>query len=121
MIQEHKDFLIEHYNNWETIQSGYMRNVDMTILRMYEHIYKTYLDKNFVLTHWCSECKMDMVKRIYKLYDSLPIAEPKMEYKGIEVTIVTKEHLIELTNDNFEQESIFESIPKKRGRKPNKK
>lgn len=111
MIQEHKDFLVEHYNNWETIQSGYMRNVDMTILRMYEHIYKTYLDRNFVLTHWCSECKMDMVKRIYKLYESLPIenfveeigvingSEPKMEYKGIQVTIETK----------------------KRGRKPNKK
>ena len=102
MIQEHKEILKEHYNNWETIQSGYMRNVDMTILRMYEHIYKTYLDRNFVLTHWCSECKMDMVKRIYTLYESLPVEnfiEPKMEFKGIEVTIETK----------------------KRGRKPNKK
>lgn len=93
MIQEHKDFLKEHINNWETVQSGYMRNVDLHILRMYEHIYKIYLDKGFVLTHWCSECKMDMVKRLYAYYESLPIenfVEPKMEYKGIEVTIELK-------------------------------
>lgn len=100
MIQEHKDFLKEHINNWETTKSGYMRNLDLPVLRMYEHIYKTYLDQNFVLTHWCSQCKMDMVTRLYKYYESLPIEnieEQKIEYKGIEVIV---------------------ELPKKRGRKP---
>lgn len=112
MEQIHKDFLIEHINNWETTQSGYMRNVDMPILKMYEHIYRTYLDRNFVLTHWCSQCKMDMVKRLYTYYESLPIEN--------------LEHLVELTNDNFEEDTIEPKIeykgievivkPKKRGR-----
>jgi hypothetical protein len=90
MEQNHKDFLVEHINNWETTQSGYMRNVDMPILKMYEHIYRTYLDKNFVLTHWCSQCKMDMVSRLYRHYESLPVENHKIEYKGIEITIEPK-------------------------------
>jgi len=39
---------------------------------MYEHIYKLYLDPNFVLTKWCSSCVMDMLKRLYSYYLSLP-------------------------------------------------
>jgi len=39
---------------------------------MYEHIYRTYLDPQFVLTKWCSSCVMDCVKRLYAYYLALP-------------------------------------------------
>jgi hypothetical protein len=113
MIQEHKDFLVENINNWHTAQNGYVRNLDMALLKMYEHIYKTYLDANFVLTHWCGGCKMEMITRLYKYYESLPTEN--IEEK--------KEILIELTNDNFEEDSVITFIteePKKKGRKPKK-
>ena len=77
MIQEHKDFLVENINNWHTAQNGYVRNLDMALLKMYEHIYKTYLDANFVLTHWCGGCKMEMITRLYKYYESLPTENRK--------------------------------------------
>jgi hypothetical protein len=70
---EHREFLKKHYNNYETVQSGYIRNLDGDIFRMYEHIYRTYLDAGFILTMWCSFCIMDMVKRLYVYYESLPI------------------------------------------------
>mgnify|MGYP006150472777 FL=1 len=114
MIQEHKDFLVENINNWHTAQNGYVRNLDLPLLKMYEHIYRTHLDANFVLTHWCGGCKMEMITRLYKYYESLPI-ENLPENK--------KEILIELTNDNFEEDSVTTFIteePKKKGRKPKK-
>jgi len=73
-------YLKEHYNNYETAQSGYLRNLDLSIMKTYEAIYRKYIDPNFILTIWCGNCRMDMVVRLYKYYNSLPIEnllEPK--------------------------------------------
>jgi hypothetical protein len=99
MKQEHKDYLEEHIGNFHTVQNGYVRNLDIQLLNMYEHIYKLYLDPNFVLTKWCSSCVMDMLKRLYSYYLSLPQEQVQ------DLPIV--------------QESVQEPVqeqPKKRGR-----
>lgn len=72
MKQEHKDYLEEHIGNYHTIQNGYVRNLDIHLLNMYEHIYRENLDPNFVLTKWCSSCVMENLKRLYEHYLSLP-------------------------------------------------
>lgn len=72
MKQEHKDYLEEHIGNYHTIQNGYVRNLDIHLLNMYEHIYRENLDPNFVLTKWCSSCVMENLKRLYEYYLSLP-------------------------------------------------
>jgi hypothetical protein len=100
MIQEHKDFLLENINNWHTAQNGYVRNLDLPLLKMYEHIYRKHLDANFVLTHWCGGCKMEMITRLYKYYESLPT-------ENISVAE-------EVKTDNI----LKTEEPKKRGRKP---
>ncbi len=43
MKQEHKDYLEEHIANWHTVENGYVRNLDIQLLNMYEHIYRQYL------------------------------------------------------------------------------
>jgi hypothetical protein len=96
MVKEHRYYLEAEKANWEMVQHGFVRNLDLPVLKMYEHIYRLYLDPNFVLTVWCSNCVMDMIRRLYKHYESLPI-------ENIEETIV--EVQIEI---------------KKRGRKPKK-
>lgn len=68
----HKDFLEANIGNWHTIEAGFVRNLELPELQMYEHIYRTYLDPNFILTVWCGSCKYDMIKRVYKYYFSLP-------------------------------------------------
>lgn len=85
MELEHKQFLKEHYNNYETAQSGYVRNLDLPILKMYEHIYKTYLNSTFILTIWCGDCRMEMILRLYKYYESLPISEKSEKSEKSEV------------------------------------
>jgi len=87
MEQEHKDYLEQNINNYHTCQNGYIRNLDIHLLNMYEHIYRKYLDPQFVLTKWCSSCVMDCVQRLYAYYLSLPqeqvqtLEEPKIELK----------------------------------------
>lgn len=69
MTQEHKDFLELHINNRETIAAGFARRLDKDILNMYEKIYQSYIDSNYILTKWCSTCVFDCMKRVYEYYD----------------------------------------------------
>jgi len=61
---EHRKFLDEHIGNWHTVQNGYVRNIDLDILKMYEHIYRKYMSADFILTVWCGNCIFDMIKRL---------------------------------------------------------
>lgn len=96
MKQEHKDFLEANIGNWHTIQNGYVRNLDIHLLNMYEHIYRENLDANFVLTKWCSSCVMENLKRLYEYYLSLPQEE--------------------LQNLNTPENLVWVNPPKKKGR-----
>lgn len=100
MKQEHKDYLEEHIGNYHTVQNGYVRNLDIHLLNMYEHIYKSYIDPQFVLTKWCSGCVMEMLQRLYRYYLSLP-QEVIQDLPIVQETV---------------QEPVQENVPKKRGR-----
>jgi len=107
MELEHREFLKEHYNNYETALSGYVRNLDLPVLKMYEHIYKLYLNPTFILTIWCGDCRMQMILKLYAYYIALPE--------------IKKENLIELTNDNFEEDTIISFITEQPIKKTKKK
>jgi hypothetical protein len=72
MRQEHIDFLELNIHNHTTIQAGYVKNLDNNLLNGYESIYKQYINKDFVLTKWCSTCVFDCLKRVYDYYFSIP-------------------------------------------------
>jgi thiol-disulfide isomerase/thioredoxin len=93
MELEHREFLKEHYNNYETALSGYVRNLDLPVLKMYEHIYKTYINPTFILTIWCGDCRMEMILRLYRYYESLPI-ENQISEKGEKSEVVENQQVI---------------------------
>jgi hypothetical protein len=93
----HRQFLKEHINNYETAKSGYVRNLDLEIMKTYEHIYRKYIDPNFILTIWCGNCRMDMVLRLYAHYEKV---------------LFQDETIMQLP------ENTITDQPKKRGRKP---
>lgn len=99
MEQFDKQFLEENITNWETAKSGYVRNLDKTILDRYVLIYKKYINPNFVFTSWCGGCRLDMVLKLYDYYSKLP--QPTLEE----------------IQENFVEEPIVPEV-KKRGRKP---
>ena len=74
---EHRNYLDLHRPNYEMVQNGYVRNIDLDILKMYEHIYRKYMNPDFILTVWCSHCIFDMIKRLYEWYDLQP--KPKKD------------------------------------------
>lgn len=94
IIQEHRDFLNANIGNYESAKNGYIRNLDLIELKMYEHIYRLYLDPNFLLSVWCGACKFDMIMRLYNWFEN-------------------KNEQDTLNTFFFKQEE-----PKKRGRKP---
>ena len=67
--QEHREWLIANESNYECAKNGYIRNLDLPVLQMYEHIYRLYLDPNFMLSVWCGNCKYDMIMRLYKWFE----------------------------------------------------
>jgi hypothetical protein len=93
----HRQFLKKHINNYETAKSGYVRNLDLEIMKTYEHIYRKYIDPNFILTIWCGNCRMDMVLRLYAHYEKV---------------LFQDETIMQLP------ENTITDQPKKRGRKP---
>jgi hypothetical protein len=68
--KEHKEWLIANNSNYDSAKNGYIRNLDLNELKMYEHIYRTYLDTNFILSVWCGACKFDMIMRLYNWFEN---------------------------------------------------
>jgi hypothetical protein len=97
MELEHREFLKEHYNNYETALSGYVRNLDLPVLKMYEHIYRLYLNTTFILTIWCGDCRMQMILRLYKYYLDLPISEKGEIKNDLSEVIENQEVIIKKT------------------------
>lgn len=62
-------FLEQHQHNFETVKLGFVNNLHPNILSGYEAIYKKYIDKNYVLTPWCSSCVMAMLNHLINLYE----------------------------------------------------
>lgn len=97
MELEHREFLKEHYNNYETALSGYVRNLDLPVLKMYEHIYRLYLNPTFILTIWCGDCRMQMLLRLYAYYIALPISEKSEIKNDLSEVIKNQEVIIKKT------------------------
>lgn len=97
--QEHRDFLDANIVNYESAQNGYIRNLDLPELQMYEHIYRLYLDPNFLLSVWCGACKFEMIMRLYNWYVQQTKSLPIENNEEVIITFIVEE-------------------PKKRGRKP---
>ena len=95
--QEHREFLDANIGNYETAKNGFIRNLELPDLQMYEYIYRTYLDPNFLLSVWCGACKFEMIMRLYNWYVQQP---------------VQTENIIAI------EEPVAQPEIKKRGRKP---
>jgi hypothetical protein len=71
MELEHKKFLLDNYNNYDTAKNGYLRNLDLNTMKTYEHIFRRYINPSFILTIWCGACRMEMINRLYQYFENL--------------------------------------------------
>lgn len=63
-------FLEDNIENFNTLELGYVKNIPIEKMIRYENIYKSYVDKHFILTYWCKHCVMDMLTRLKRFYDT---------------------------------------------------
>ena len=67
--QEHREWLTANIGNYESAKNGFIRNLELNDLKMYEHIYRLYLDPNFIVSVWCGACKFEMIMRLYNWFE----------------------------------------------------
>lgn len=68
---EHIEFLNAHRSLYESImKAGYCRNYTKEIFVELSEIHLLYIGKHN-LNHWCSECRIQLVRQVYRWYESL--------------------------------------------------
>lgn len=72
MTQEDRDFCELHIINFQSVELGFVRNIDHPVLDEYTRIYQRNLNADFVLNAFCGACVFDMLKRLKAYYDSQP-------------------------------------------------
>lgn len=115
MRQEHIDFLELNIHHKETLAAGYVRNLDKQLLDTYEGIYRQYIDKDFILTKWCSTCVYDCLKRIYDYYDAHVLSNRNV----VSVSHGTNDFIFPDDLDKIEptgEENIIDNKGKRKGR-----
>lgn len=95
MEQNEKDFLEANIINYHTIsQAGFVRNIDIEVLNMYEALYRKYLNPTYLMCKYCKDDIFGALERLYQYYLSLPQEEVQ----------------------SLVQEPVQDSVQKKRGR-----
>jgi hypothetical protein len=95
MEQNEKDFLEANIYNYHTIsQAGFVRNIDIEVLNMYEALYRKYLNPTYLMCKYCKDDIFGALERLYQYYLSLPQQEVQ----------------------SLVQEPVQDSVQKKRGR-----
>jgi len=66
-----RDFLKFNEVYFEQARLGFLHGMPPATLAHMEQLYKTYLDKNFILTTWCSACVVDMMVRLSRWWEAV--------------------------------------------------
>ena len=69
--QSDRDFLKHHGPYFEQARMGFLHGMPPSALPHMEHLYRTYLDKHFTLTTWCSSCVVDMMLRLSRWWEGI--------------------------------------------------
>jgi len=76
MEQNEKDFFEANIINYHTIsQAGFVRNIDIDVLNMYEMLYRKYLNPTYLMCKYCKDDIFGALERLYQYYLSLPQEE----------------------------------------------
>ena len=81
------EFIRNHTVYFEQARLDFLHGLQPHVRNRFEMIYKFYIDRNFVLTTWCSACVVDMMQRLADFWDANKPAEMQPEpVASIEIT-----------------------------------
>ena len=63
------EYLQAHKVYFDQAKLNFIHGMQPHVRNHFEMLYKKYLDKGFILTTWCGQCVVDMMKRLATWYD----------------------------------------------------
>jgi hypothetical protein len=112
--QTDREFLRFNAVYFEQARLGFLHGMPPATLIHMEHLYKSHLDKNFVLTTWCSACVVDMMVRLSRWWEGIQQEEEN-------VSLVTMAGLDFLVDAAPVEEPVPEKPSKYKSRRTRKK
>jgi hypothetical protein len=107
LITEEDRLLFEKYAelNETAKRSGFVRNYTTEAYANILYLYVKYVSEKQQFSHWCSDCRLQLVKQLYTWYDNYLINHAE----------VVVNEIAEIVGEPM---PIVEQTKKKRGRKP---
>lgn len=113
--------LKENYSLYETAsRSGFVKNYSIQIYRSLLNLYSKYISSTHSYSHWCGDCRFDLVLRLYQWainqpeFKSLIENTPEVVEEVINTFAVVDTPQVEI-NEAIKEDAIKE-IKRKRGR-----
>jgi hypothetical protein len=69
--QADRDFFRHNSVYFEQARMGFLHGMPQATLAHMEHLYRAHLDRNFILTAWCSACVVDMMVRLSRWWEGV--------------------------------------------------
>jgi hypothetical protein len=106
LISQEDQIIFEKYQSlYDTIKSsGFVRNYTIQAYKDMIYLYTKYITASHSYTHWCGDCRLQLVKHLYTWYEKQLLDNADRVIKEI----------VEAVGEN---ENV-EPVKKKRGRKP---
>lgn len=105
------EFLQAHKVYFDQAKLNFIHGMQPHVRNHFEMLYKKYLDKGFILTTWCGQCVVDMMKRLATWYDQSTELKHPEPSTGDDVEFVFPHDL-----DKIGEYMQEEPRPRRRGR-----
>ena len=105
------EFLQANKVYFEQAKLNFIHGMQPHVRNQFEFIYKKYLDGGFILTTWCGQCVVDMMKRLATWYDQQTELKHPEPSTGDDVAFVFQDDL-----DTIVAQPQSAPQPKRRGR-----
>lgn len=69
--QDERSFLDAHKQYFEQAKMNFLHGFSPYVMTRFEEIHNKYVRPGFVLTPWCSECVIDMVRKLGEWYENV--------------------------------------------------
>lgn len=124
-----REFIEGYKVYFDQAKLGFIHGMQPATMSGFENIYRTYLDKNFNLTVWCSACVVDMMQRLARWWEQEQIKEEERREQELLATQagmdnikeVSTRHTLDIVHVSVEPEFKWAYVDPPRKRKRSRK
>jgi hypothetical protein len=117
MTPEDHELFKKHFELYECYKKhAFIRNYSKTVYTELIHLYTTYINPKHTFSHWCSQCRVELVCAVYGWYTN----EENTTWYRKQTEETAAEEVQEVEVSFTTEAPVIENKPIKRRRKPTK-